>query len=166
MHDFHYLPAIISSPTKYDTVQEVLTQMKDKAEALGLPCTDLELDHAIYAKAFEFLQNSNNANLKEFINLRTGGFYACFLAGKRFRCAGLYDLIVEPCLLQPESVKQILNDKAYNYRIISEALQRTHLHVFNPLSANPTKWSNTLKQFVGKLPTNYLSVFDHFVNWR
>ena len=24
-------------------------------------------------------------------------------------------------------------------------------------------WSNTLKQFVGILPTNYLSVFDHFV---
>ena len=33
----------------------------------------------------------------------------------------------------------------------------------NPLSANPTKWSNTLKQFDGKLPTNCLSVFDHFV---
>ena len=31
----------------------------------------------------------------------------------------------------------------------------------NPLSANPTKWSNTLKQFVGNLPTNW--VFDHFV---
>ena len=31
-----------------------------------------------------------------------------------------------------------------------------------PLSANPTKWSNTLKQFVGYLPTNCLSVFDHF----
>ena len=28
----------------------------------------------------------------------------------------------------------------------------------NPLSTNPTKWSNTLKQFVGKL-----GVFDHFV---
>ena len=26
---------------------------------------------------------------------------------------------------------------------------------FNPLSANPTKWSNTLKQFVGKLPTDF-----------
>ena len=35
--------------------------------------------------------------------------------------------------------------------------------LINPLSANPTKWSNTLKQFVGKLPTNCLSVFDHFV---
>ena len=33
----------------------------------------------------------------------------------------------------------------------------------NPLNANPTKWSNTLKQFVGNLSTNYLSVFDHFV---
>ena len=38
-----------------------------------------------------------------------------------------------------------------------------HLLSLNPLSANPTKWSNTLKQFVGNLPTNCLSVFDHFV---
>ena len=30
-------------------------------------------------------------------------------------------------------------------------------------SANPRKWSNTLKQFVGTLPANCLSVFDHFV---
>ena len=37
------------------------------------------------------------------------------------------------------------------------------MQVQNPLSANPTKWPNTLKQFVGKLPTNCLSVFDHFV---
>ena len=35
----------------------------------------------------------------------------------------------------------------------------------DPLSANHTKWSNALKQIVGKLPTNLncLSVFDHFV---
>ena len=38
-----------------------------------------------------------------------------------------------------------------------------NLSLINPLSANPTKWSNTLKQFVGKFPTNCLSVFDHFV---
>ena len=35
--------------------------------------------------------------------------------------------------------------------------------LINPLSANPTKCSNTHKQFVGKLPTNCLGVFDHFV---
>ena len=35
--------------------------------------------------------------------------------------------------------------------------------IINPLRVNHTKWSSTLKQFVGKLPTNCLSVFDHFV---
>ena len=33
----------------------------------------------------------------------------------------------------------------------------------NLLRANPKRWSNTLKPFVAKLPTNGLSVFDHFV---
>ena len=33
----------------------------------------------------------------------------------------------------------------------------------NPSSASPTKWSRILKQFVGNLSTNCLSVFDHFV---
>ena len=35
--------------------------------------------------------------------------------------------------------------------------------IFNPLSANPTEWLKTPKQFVRKLPTNCLSVLDHFV---
>ena len=34
---------------------------------------------------------------------------------------------------------------------------------FNPLRANPRNWSNTLKQFVGNLPMNCISVFDHFL---
>ena len=34
---------------------------------------------------------------------------------------------------------------------------------FNPLSVKLTKWPNILKQFVGNLPTNCLSVFGHFV---
>ena len=38
-----------------------------------------------------------------------------------------------------------------------------HTIYLNLLSSSFTKWSNTLKQFVGKLPTNCLSVFDHFV---
>ena len=35
--------------------------------------------------------------------------------------------------------------------------------VINLLSTNPTRWSNTLKQFVGNFPTNCLILFDHFV---
>ena len=37
-----------------------------------------------------------------------------------------------------------------------------YLPNLNALSANLAKWSNTLKQFVGNLPTNYLGVFDYF----
>ena len=33
----------------------------------------------------------------------------------------------------------------------------------NTLSGNPTKWANTLKHFVSKLPMNCLNVFDRFV---
>ena len=40
------------------------------------------------------------------------------------------------------------------YIIIEAMLVYLHL---NPLIANPTKWSNTLRQL-----TNSLSVFDHF----
>ena len=38
-----------------------------------------------------------------------------------------------------------------------------YLSGVNSLSADFTKWSNTLNQFVGKLPTTCLSVFDHFL---
>ena len=37
------------------------------------------------------------------------------------------------------------------------------IKVLSPLRAKLTKWANTLKQFVGNLPTNCLSVFGHFV---
>ena len=35
--------------------------------------------------------------------------------------------------------------------------------LFNLLSTNPTKWSNTLKQLIRSLPTNCFTVSDHFV---
>ena len=40
---------------------------------------------------------------------------------------------------------------------------RENLDSLNSLSANHTKWSDTLKQFFSNLPTNYLTVFDDFV---
>ena len=43
-----------------------------------------------------------------------------------------------------------------------ESFKHTKL-MLNSVNANTTKWSNTLKQFVASLPTNCLSVFDHFV---
>ena len=48
--------------------------------------------------------------------------------------------------------------------ILSDFLSnRKQRVVLKPFSINFTKWSHTLKKFVGKLPTNCLSVVDHFV---
>ena len=44
---------------------------------------------------------------------------------------------------------------------MGQSIQELPNKYFNLLSANPTKWSNTPKQFVGN--TNKLSVFNHFV---
>ncbi len=53
VHEISYLPAINQSPTKLDTVLELLCQSKEKAEKIGLKETDVVLDQAIYAKACE-----------------------------------------------------------------------------------------------------------------
>ena len=47
-------------------------------------------------------------------------------------------------------------------RVLNTTLLKV-LKALTLLSANPKKWSNTLKQFVGKLSTNCLSVFHNFV---
>ena len=57
---------------------------------------------------------------------------------------------------------QISFPKCIECRLISEKLVMNAKSI-NPSSANPTKWSSTLKQFVRKLPKNFLNVFDHFV---
>ena len=55
----------------------------------------------------------------------------------------------------------------FQYFSSSEVIQKNQRQklniLLNPFSANFTEWSNTLTQFVGNLPTNCLSVFDHFV---
>ena len=48
------------------------------------------------------------------------------------------------------------------HQLLKNSVSIKSFHV-NSLSASFTKWSNTLKQFVAKLPTNCLSVFDNFL---
>ena len=66
-HNIGYLPAINQSPTSHDTVLELLSQSKLKAEKLGLTETDVVLDMAIYSKAVEILMNPRYIVLKRFI---------------------------------------------------------------------------------------------------
>eukprot|EP00794_Sanderia_malayensis_P021054 gene21054-23110_t len=117
-HRIPYLPAIDALPTKLEIVLELLQQSKIKAELLGLQETDIVLDQAVYAKAFELLQMPRHQSLKDFVVLRLGAFHTTctFLAiiGKRFGDAGLRDIIVEADLLGQSSVEEALNGKHYN----------------------------------------------------
>ena len=66
----------------------------------------------------------------------------------------------------PDRKKKALLIFAFTvFLAVSLHSSRIDFIMFNPLSANPMKWSNTLKLFVGKLLTNCLSVFDHFVKF-
>ena len=98
-----YLPAINQSPTKMETVLELLRQSKIKAEKLGLSETDIVLDLAIYAKAVEILSNPIHKDLRDFIVLRMGAFHTSMIIlaviGKLFADAGLRDIIIEANLL-------------------------------------------------------------------
>ena len=101
-----------------ETVKELLAQSKEKAQQLNLTETDLVLDHAIYSKAVEVVIGERHPDLRDFINLRTGGFHATcvFLGatGKQFSDAGLKDVMVETGILGEDTAQNVLRGKHYN----------------------------------------------------
>ena len=76
-HRVSFLPAINQSPTELDTAHEVLQQVKRKTEILNVQSADLVLDHAIFTKALDILNDPANEDLKASISIRMGGFRAC-----------------------------------------------------------------------------------------
>ena len=145
-----YLSTICQLPTKTDVVLEVLKKYKQKSEALNLNETDLVLDHAIYAKAVEIVMNEKFTDLRTSINIRMGGFHAAsiFLGviEKRFKDAGLKDLIIDSRLLGEDQVDQMLKGKEYNngmriHFYIAEAISRKKFETFEEWLRNSKKYS-------------------------
>ena len=89
----------IDSRFSFETFNHLLIQTKQKAKSLNLDETDLACDHVVYSKALEVLLAEGNESLKEFINLRMGGFHmmCVFMAviGKIYSDTGLWDLLIE-----------------------------------------------------------------------
>ena len=79
----------------------------------------------------------------------------------RFAGVTFFDFI--QTIKQPENTFLIvlLNWPWHNDNSHHKDLRRLY-RAFNLFSANPIKWSNTLKQFVGKLPMNSLSVWPFY----
>ena len=111
MQRVSFLPAINQSPTELDTVHEVLQQVKRKTEILTVQSAGLVLDHAIFTKALNILNDITNEDLKASINIRMGGFHtSCiFLAaiGKRFASGGLRDIVIESGFVGPGTIEAI-----------------------------------------------------------
>ena len=62
------------------------------------------------------------------------------------------------------SVQKLYKTVWNSFSVITQKVGNRFLQkLFNPLSANPTKCLNTLKQIVSRFLTNCLSAFDHFV---
>ena len=66
--------------------------------------------------------------MKEFINLRTGGFHTCLnfivVIGKRFSAAGLKVIMIEAELVGSGAIDGVLKGKKYNRAI--RALKIVH----------------------------------------
>ena len=78
--------------------------------------------------------------------------YECNYCGKILHNQSKYSTVIQmDCIALLE-----------NFQFLYGAFDSVIVYI-SPLRASPTKWSSTLKQFVGKLPTNCLSVFDHFM---
>ena len=61
------------------------------------------------------------------------------------------------------ATKDFWNSPAFKRSACFYAIITGIVNAINPLSANRTKWSDILKQFVCKLPANCLIEFYHFV---
>ena len=162
--NIYYLPTINKSPTKMDTVQEILFQVKAKSEALNLTAADLVLDHAIFCKALDIMMDPRNLELRNFINIRMGGFHvSCiFIAviGKRFAAAGLRDIIIEAGLTGQGAVESVLKGKQYNravrvLKFVYEALQRLKFDTFEEWLLSQDK-ERHLTNFLESLEFNNL----------
>ena len=87
-------------------MKELLVQWKEKSV----------VDHSIYSKILEVIIEERHSDLKDFINLRMGGFHAAGVLfgviGKQFGDADLIDVMVEVGVLG-EDATQNNNEKLY-----------------------------------------------------
>ena len=67
IHTIGYLPTIISSPTKMETVKELLVEHKEKVQQLNLMETNLFMDHATNSKSVEVVMKEQQSDLRDFI---------------------------------------------------------------------------------------------------
>lgn len=127
----HYLPVIEASPTSMSTVNAILNQSLEIADRLALNHIVLVFNQAIYAKAQE-IRWLNDIFIKRLV-IRMGDFHTSMsfmsVIGKRFKDAGLQDILIESEAVGQGSINGVISGHHYNrsirtHKLMYEALQR------------------------------------------
>jgi hypothetical protein len=120
-----------ANPTEFSTVNAILMKSLDLCEKLGLKEIVLVFDQAINSKAQQICWKDEK--YKTTFVVRLGEFHISmsFLAviGKRFKDAGLYNILIESGIVAEGSVNGVLSGKCYNrsircHKIMFEAISR------------------------------------------
>ena len=159
-----YLPVVDANPTDKSTINTILLKSIDIADKLEIQEIVLVMDQAIYSKAQEI--RWQDGNLTKRLILRLGDFHTALnflgILGKRFRDAGLQDIMTESQILAEGSANRVMSGQQYNrsmrcHKIVAEAMQRLRFHDF--LDSIPKDESvtacNTLRQLHMSYPDNF-----------
>lgn len=132
-----YLPVIEASSTEMDTIYEIIRRAIILAEQLDLSAIVMVHDLAIYAKVQEARWLSKEIAAKTVIRLGEFHLTMSFLGilGKRYRDAGLLDVMIVSELVASGSVNSVMNGHHYNrairtHKIMYEALSRMRFSAF------------------------------------
>ena len=128
-----YLPVLDASPTELNTVNTILHRSVEIANQLELPSVAVVVDQAIYAKAQTIWWQT--PVFKDRVVLRLGAFHTTMTAlaciGKRFRDAGLQDILIESDIVAVGSVNGVMNGHHYNRSIRCHKFMAEALHVLH-----------------------------------
>ena len=128
--DLSYLPVIDGSPTDLSTVLTILQKRIQIADKLELEAIVIVMDPAIYSKA-QLIRWKNAQFMKKLV-ICLGAFHTAmsFLGciGKRFRDAGLQDILSELQVVATGSMNGVISGKHYNRAVRSSKLMSDALH--------------------------------------
>ncbi|XDV11366.1 hypothetical protein PO909_000329 [Leuciscus waleckii] len=147
----YYLPVVEASPTEMTTVNTILTRSVEIADRLELESIVTVYDQAIYAKAQQIRWKDQNL-MQRFIP-RLGEFHTAmsFMAviGKRFKEAGLQDMLIESNVVAVGSINGVISGHHYNrsiraHKLLFEAMHILRLRSF--LQSLPEQQHTSLRQ--------------------
>ena len=175
---------LVANPTEYSTVNAILMKSLDICKKLGTKEIVLVFDQAIYSKAQQIRWKEEKYKMP--LVLRLGEFHIAmsFLSviGKRFKDAGLYNILVESGIVSEGSVNSVLSGKFYNrsirsHKLVFEAISRLLWFEFFDSISNEERlhclemsmhlYQNYKLGILKKndLPVNFLLIFENFTKF-